>query len=115
MPTVKETFEAMPGRFRPDKAGGTNAVVQYDVRRPDAGVNAVMLSQLDLLHCLGDRGHQTRGDGGRATGDRDHDTVVVRISVRVEEMGFAGRRRERSHHIRAAALGKVGHRLEKNG
>jgi putative sterol carrier protein len=31
MPTVKETFEAMPGRFRADKAAGTNAVIQYEI------------------------------------------------------------------------------------
>lgn len=37
MPTVKETFEAMPGRFRPDKAAGTNAVIQYDVSGEGGG------------------------------------------------------------------------------
>ena len=37
MPTVKETFEAMPGRFRADKAAGTNAVVQYDVAGEGGG------------------------------------------------------------------------------
>ena len=31
MPTVKETFDLMAGRFRADKAAGTNAVIQYDV------------------------------------------------------------------------------------
>lgn len=31
MPTVRETFEAMPGRFRADKAAGTNAVIQFDI------------------------------------------------------------------------------------
>jgi putative sterol carrier protein len=31
MPTVKETFDAMPSRFRSDKAAGTNATVQYEV------------------------------------------------------------------------------------
>jgi putative sterol carrier protein len=31
MPTVKETFDAMSGRFRADKAAGTSAVIQYDV------------------------------------------------------------------------------------
>ena len=29
MPTVSETFEAMGGRFRADRAAGTNAVIQY--------------------------------------------------------------------------------------
>ena len=37
MPTVKETFEAMSGRFRPDKAAGTSAVVQYDVAGEGGG------------------------------------------------------------------------------
>ena len=31
MPTVKETFEAMAGRFRADKATGTSAVIQYEI------------------------------------------------------------------------------------
>jgi putative sterol carrier protein len=31
MPTVKETFEQMPSRFRSDRAGSTSAVIQYDV------------------------------------------------------------------------------------
>jgi putative sterol carrier protein len=37
MATVKETFEAMGGRFRPDKAAGTNAVIQYDVSGEGGG------------------------------------------------------------------------------
>ncbi|OLC17612.1 MAG: hypothetical protein AUH29_01375 [Candidatus Rokubacteria bacterium 13_1_40CM_69_27] len=31
MATVKEVFDQMPGRFRADKATGTNAVIQYDI------------------------------------------------------------------------------------
>ena len=31
MPTVKETFDAMAGRFRADKAAGVNATIQYDI------------------------------------------------------------------------------------
>ena len=31
MPTVQETFDAMPGRFRADKAAGTAATIQYDI------------------------------------------------------------------------------------
>jgi putative sterol carrier protein len=43
MPTVKETFEAMAGRFRADKASGTNAVIQYDVSGDGGGTwNAVI-------------------------------------------------------------------------
>jgi putative sterol carrier protein len=37
MPTVKETFDAMPGRFRGDKAAGTTAVIQYDVSGEGGG------------------------------------------------------------------------------
>jgi putative sterol carrier protein len=37
MPTVKETFDAMPNRFRPDKAQGTNATIQYDITGADGG------------------------------------------------------------------------------
>jgi putative sterol carrier protein len=37
MPTVKETFEAMPTKFRADKAVGTNATIQYDVSGTDGG------------------------------------------------------------------------------
>ncbi|HEV8584083.1 MAG TPA: SCP2 sterol-binding domain-containing protein [Methylomirabilota bacterium] len=37
MPTVQETFAAMPGRFRPDKASGTSATIQYDVSGDGGG------------------------------------------------------------------------------
>jgi putative sterol carrier protein len=43
MPTVKESFEAMPGRFRADKAAGTNATIQYDISGEGGGTwNAVI-------------------------------------------------------------------------
>ena len=37
MATVKETFEAMPTKFRADKAAGTNATIQYDVSGEGGG------------------------------------------------------------------------------
>ena len=37
MPTVKETFDAMAGRFRPDKAAGVNATIQYDISGDQGG------------------------------------------------------------------------------
>jgi putative sterol carrier protein len=37
MPTVKETFEEMPRRFRPDKASGVNATIQYDIGGDQGG------------------------------------------------------------------------------
>ncbi len=37
MPTVKETFDQMAGRFRADKAAGTNATVQYDISGDGGG------------------------------------------------------------------------------
>jgi putative sterol carrier protein len=43
MPTVRETFEMMQGRFRPDKAAGTNATIQYDISGDGGGTwNAVI-------------------------------------------------------------------------
>ena len=43
MPTVQETFAAMGSRFRPDKASGTNATIQYDVSGDGGGTwNAVI-------------------------------------------------------------------------
>ena len=43
MPTVKESFDAMPSRFRSDKATGTSAVIQYDVSGEGGGTwNAVI-------------------------------------------------------------------------
>lgn len=43
MPTVKETFEMMENRFRPEKAAGTNATIQYEISGDGAGTwNAVI-------------------------------------------------------------------------
>ena len=43
MPTVKETFDQMAGRFKADKAAGTNATVQYDISGEGGGTwNAVI-------------------------------------------------------------------------
>ena len=43
MPTVRESFKAMPGRFRADKAAGTNATIQYDISGDGGGTwNAVI-------------------------------------------------------------------------
>jgi putative sterol carrier protein len=37
MATVKETFDAMAGRFRPDKAAGVNATIQYEITGDQGG------------------------------------------------------------------------------
>ena len=37
MATVKETFDQMAGRFKADRAAGTNAVVQYDISGEGGG------------------------------------------------------------------------------
>jgi len=43
MPTVKETFDMMAGRFRADKAAGTHAVIQYEIGGEGGGTwNAVI-------------------------------------------------------------------------
>lgn len=33
--TVKDTFEAMSARFRPERAQGLKAVIQYDITGPE--------------------------------------------------------------------------------
>ncbi len=38
MPTVSEIFQNMPSRFRADKAGATNATVQYDISGEGGGI-----------------------------------------------------------------------------
>jgi len=43
MATVKETFDAMAGRFQPSKAAGVNATIQYDITGDQGGTwNAVI-------------------------------------------------------------------------
>ena len=37
MPTVSEVFEQMPSRFRPDRAAGMSAVIQYDISGDGGG------------------------------------------------------------------------------
>ena len=37
MATVKETFDLMPSRFKPDKAQGVNAVIQYEITGEGGG------------------------------------------------------------------------------
>ncbi len=37
MPTVKETFDMMQGRFKPEKAAAVSAVVQYEITGEGGG------------------------------------------------------------------------------
>ena len=37
MPTVKETFDLMPSKFRADKAAGVNATIQYEITGDQGG------------------------------------------------------------------------------
>jgi putative sterol carrier protein len=37
MPTVKETFDLMPTKFRADRAAGVNATIQYDITGDQGG------------------------------------------------------------------------------
>ena len=37
MATVKETFDQMASRFKPDRAAGTNATIQYDISGEGGG------------------------------------------------------------------------------
>ncbi|MGH7266465.1 MAG: SCP2 sterol-binding domain-containing protein [Candidatus Rokuibacteriota bacterium] len=45
MPTVKETFDAMPGRFKPDRAQGVKAVIQYDITGDAGGTYHVDIAE----------------------------------------------------------------------
>ena len=45
MPTVRETFEAMPGRFQPDRAQGmAPTVIQYNITGEGGGVYHVSIA-----------------------------------------------------------------------
>ncbi|MGH7321267.1 MAG: SCP2 sterol-binding domain-containing protein [Candidatus Rokuibacteriota bacterium] len=44
MATVKETFDAMPGRFKPDRAQGVKAVIQYDITGEGGGTYNVSVA-----------------------------------------------------------------------
>jgi len=44
MPTVRETFDAMPGRFRADRAQGVKAVIQYDITGEGGGTCHVTIA-----------------------------------------------------------------------
>jgi putative sterol carrier protein len=37
MGTVKDSFDAMKNRFNPEKAAGTTAVIQYDIKGDEGG------------------------------------------------------------------------------
>jgi len=37
MPTVKETFDLMASRFKPEKAAGVSAVIQYEISGEGGG------------------------------------------------------------------------------
>lgn len=37
MPTVRETFEAMPSRFKPERAQGVKATIQYEISGEGGG------------------------------------------------------------------------------
>ena len=37
MPTVKETFDMMESRFKPEKAAGVSAVIQYEISGEGGG------------------------------------------------------------------------------
>jgi len=51
MPTVKETFDAMPSKFRADKAAGVNATIQYDITGDHGGTwHAVIKDSTCTVH-----------------------------------------------------------------
>ncbi len=51
MATVKDTFDAMAGRFQPSKAAGVNATIQYDITGDQGGTwNAVIKDGTCQVH-----------------------------------------------------------------
>lgn len=44
MATVKESFQAMPGRFKTDRAQGVKAVIQYDITGEGGGTYHVEIA-----------------------------------------------------------------------
>jgi putative sterol carrier protein len=42
--TVRESFEAMPGRFRSERAQGLRAVIQYDITGAEGGTYHVVIA-----------------------------------------------------------------------
>ena len=44
MATVQETFAAMPARFRPERAQGLNAVIQYEITGEGGGTCHVAIA-----------------------------------------------------------------------
>lgn len=44
MATVKETFDAMPTRFKADRAQGVSAIVQYDITGEGGGTYHVQIA-----------------------------------------------------------------------
>ena len=45
MATVNETFDAMPGRFKPDRAQGVKASIQYDITGEGGGTYHVDIAE----------------------------------------------------------------------
>ncbi len=43
--TVRESFEAMPGRFRSERAQGLRAVIQYDITGADGATYHVVIAE----------------------------------------------------------------------
>jgi len=51
MPTVQESFAAMPGRFKGDRAQGVSATIQYDITGEGGGTyHAVIADGCCTLH-----------------------------------------------------------------
>ena len=93
--TVKETFEAMATRFRPERAQGLQTVIQYDITGPEGctyhvniadGQCAAVVPEARVGECLG---HEI-GDGDRAgEGDAARDQPAERAG---HEAGSGGLR-----------------------
>ncbi|TSA04439.1 MAG: sterol-binding protein [Nitrospiraceae bacterium] len=52
-PTVREFFEALPSRFRPDAADGVNAVYQFDLSGEEGGQYQLHVADRSCRVCGG--------------------------------------------------------------
>jgi hypothetical protein len=72
-----------------------------------------VLAQVDALDCHIGCCHQRIDKLGPESGHGDHDTVVVRVRIRIQQMRMTGCIGDCLEHVLPAAFGKVWNRFEK--
>src|SRR5579859_2255392 len=85
---------------------------RHDVGRPDSRMDSRMISKVDLIDRTRDSPQKSIDKLGPKPCKRDHDTVVIRVGIRVENMGSTSSRRDRGNHLATPPFRKIRHRLE---